>query len=57
MNRSTGSKTEKRQDEDKAKDRYGSLIESLVQDEIRRLERVMLFEWQVELRALQAAGG
>jgi hypothetical protein len=50
-----GNETEKRQDKDRAKDRYAALIERLVQDEIKQLERAMLSDWQVELRTLQAA--
>jgi hypothetical protein len=55
VSNSTGSNSEKRQGGDRAKDRYAALIESLLQDEIRRLERAVLSEWEVELRALQTA--
>jgi hypothetical protein len=55
VDRPTVTKTEKRQEAAGARDRYTSLIESLVQEEIRQRERAVLSEWQIELSALQAS--
>jgi hypothetical protein len=55
VNRPTETKREKHQDTVREKDRYGTLIESLVQEEIRQRKRAMVSEWQIELSALQAS--
>ena len=56
VNKPNGAK-KKRSDGGTPKDRYATLIESLVQEEIRQREKALLFQWRLELNAQRPASG